>query len=636
MSFLKALQKADSCFDVETSLTHCLCDLFSSGHTLAISMAISNHEWGQLKNLAPDPKGYMDRDDTHEILNSKRIGCRSNHVFPDFPGPTQFKTDRLASRLLVKSGEVPTGIPTDQEAKVLFLSIEEKLAEREHLPRLRAPWLLTLSRQINDMLSVDGSQFLTPEVLEEIVTRGRVGPGGSTNVASWKPKSEKLRSKTSYTPQISVLLPAIKSGLWEMEQPLGEPTPSVEVKTVSKTAFIDRTVAAMPVANMFVQLGLASILEDRLRRVGIDIRDQTRNQNLAKRARSLGLATIDLSSASSWFQERNLVEILPPDLLHMLDLIRPHAWHFSSEDGEQPVVHRFHNWMPMGCGYTFSLMTLYFYALVRSIVPESALSFCSVYGDDIILPQKYAKELVERLEYLGFEVNREKSYLNGNFFESCGTEWFADRDVLPFYCRKGADSDSGIILERGVAIPYRIQLANRLRLWAAENLSTGCADKKVKAVWEALHKPVPRHLKPPVPPHLGDVGLITSLEESRYERYNKAFTDGWEDVYSVSTMRKKQATVFIQDPFPYLVWLMQHMEEAPSEPLNCRLVRGRRGFGTLRYSLQDLFNTDVELKTSMTFTTGIEPLRGHFSASESYRVITRWPAGLEWVDTRKG
>jgi hypothetical protein len=77
---------------------------------------------------------------------------------------------------------------------------------------------------------------------------------------------------------------------------------------------------------MFLQLGLGDLLRETLLKNGCDVRDQSVNQDLAKNANKLNLATIDLSSASSWFTWQNLEGILPADLMHLLDLVRPEQW----------------------------------------------------------------------------------------------------------------------------------------------------------------------------------------------------------------------------------------------------------------------------------------------------------------------
>jgi hypothetical protein len=52
-----------------------------------------------------------------------------------------------------------------------------------------------------------------------------------------------------------------------------------------------------------------------------------------------------------------------------------------------------------------------------------------VYGDDIIVPTDYARDVVAALEAFGFKVNTNKSFWTGLFRESCGAEYYQGVDV---------------------------------------------------------------------------------------------------------------------------------------------------------------------------------------------------------------
>jgi len=650
MSALAALRNAKSDAEVELQLALALCETCDTPHSLAISMALRARDWSLYKELAPDPRAYMDCKILSGVPAMEPAFKQTRGLMP--PDYETFRLDRQISRMLVKSRlqDITQSDERSKTAMALFWEIEKTLADRHGLP-LDAPWIVELSLEMNSMLSKEGSQFLTPKVLEDIVRFGRLGPGGTPTVASRQRQSDKLRFPTSTSPQLVKFLPAIKAGLWSMDQPQYTVVNYIEIKTVPKTAWIDRTIASVPVADMFLQLGLAKVIELILRREGVDIRDQTRNQNLASRARELKLATIDLSSASSWFSERNLQDVLPPDLMHLLGLIRP-RWCVSegvAEDQQASLAQPFFNWLPMGCGYTFNLMTLYFWALIKTIVPRHALSLCSVYGDDIIVPQKYAGTLVERLETLGFEVNRGKSYLDGNFFESCGTEWFANHDVLPFYSRMGqpfsAEPDPRNTV--GVAIPYRVQLANKLRRWSSFRTVEGvvACDMKWRGIWRTLidKRSVPRALQPPVPYHLGDVGLLSTLEESNLVLYQEAIDRGYEvGLYNVPTLTKHTLLTPIfktgEDAFAYLVDSMLHtvgaeVQDGPSpETWRVRPLKILGSRKTVFVNVKQPTFFDIS-DGSLEFSFGKEALRGCYGKSQTKLVLTEWPDGFGWVST---
>lgn len=654
MSLLRALKDADSCFDVEVALVSAICEVVNTPHSIGVLTLIRYHEWEQLKVFSPDPSNYL-VGPSFEVMNYTKHRYASL-----FPGIGTFRGDRLVSRMLVKSNELPTGIDTARVALDLFEDIEEQLELRANVPPPWEPWFHELKVEIESTLTNgEDRNFLTKEVLGEIYSLCDMGPGSSQDVKGKVP-SEKLRQKSSVTPLLAEFACVLKSGQWLDNQPDVVISRFSEVITVPKTAWIDRTVSSVPSLNMFLQKGLGKYLQRLLKRNGVDISDQEKNRSLAKAAYDKKLATVDLSSASSWFTAHSMQNILPPDLLHMLDLVRPHAWLKSVDCGPpQPKV--FHNLTPMGCGYTFPLMTLIFWCLVKTIVPKGELSLCGVYGDDIIIPQKYAHILVDRLCSLGVQVNREKSFLSGSFFESCGTEWFAGRDVLPFYCRKGEGLYAGPVITGPRVVPYRIQLANRLRRWASRPYDFDRTPKMWKGIWESLIHRVPKDQRPPVPLSFGDVGLTVSLEESKLELSKKHLADGWEQVYRIKYLKFASDQICYDDCFAYLMWLMRHTND---EYFNIRgQVSFYRAYNPLskqshlelrRLKMnQPLFSnwwenpswetltlkvlggspTSSFLHTTNNtlFTKGYESPRGSTGSTRISSTIARWTRGLEWA-----
>jgi hypothetical protein len=78
-------------------------------------------------------------------------------------------------------------------------------------------------------------------------------------------------------------------------------------------------------------------------------------------------------------------------------------------------------------------------ALKRRVVRRDIISFgdkVRVYGDDIIVPIEYVRDVISSLELFGFKVNKSKSFWNGKFRESCGGDFFAGHDVTPVRVRR--------------------------------------------------------------------------------------------------------------------------------------------------------------------------------------------------------
>jgi len=197
---------------------------------------------------------------------------------------------------------------------------------------------------------------------------------------------------------------------------------------VPKNAKTGRTIHAEPTGNVFLQLGMGRYIRSVLRKVGIDLNTQLVNQSWAELSYELGLATVDLSMASDTIAKKLISMLLPEDWAQALSDLRS-AWYSSK--GEWYL---FHKWSSMGNGYTFELESLIFWALSKAVALHTGSGFSpSIYGDDIIVSSGDYKLLVEVLNAAGFQVNLEKSFASGPFYESCGKHFFHGFDVTPVY-----------------------------------------------------------------------------------------------------------------------------------------------------------------------------------------------------------
>jgi len=117
-------------------------------------------------------------------------------------------------------------------------------------------------------------------------------------------------------------------------------------------------------------------------------------------------------------------------------------------DGELTPLHVLST---MGCGFTFSVMTLTLAALCYGVIRVygKKQDQFSVFGDDIVLPTYLAGTLMELLGDVNFIVNNEKSFTSGDFRESCGGDYRAGKDVTPVYIRSfSTESDVYSIFNR--------------------------------------------------------------------------------------------------------------------------------------------------------------------------------------------
>lgn len=247
--------------------------------------------------------------------------------------------------------------------------------------------------------------------------------------------------------------------------------------TVPKTTEIDRCACKEPDLNMYLQKGVGNYLRRRLRARGIDLNDQSRNRDLARKGSSDGtLATLDLSSASDSISTELVFQCLPVIWWSLLDSLRCGV---TIIDGEEHTNEMFSS---MGNGFTFELESLLFYAIARAVAYFKGISgIISVYGDDIICPTEIAEDLVFCLSFLGFEVNPSKSYWTGDFRESCGGHYIDGRDVTPFYVKKPITHLIDLI-----------HLANSIRKWAVLDETFPVLDPDVEEIWFAYADMVPR------------------------------------------------------------------------------------------------------------------------------------------------
>jgi len=178
-------------------------------------------------------------------------------------------------------------------------------------------------------------------------------------------------------------------------------------------------------------------------RESIDYDDQTPSKELSLRGSIFGdIATLDLSDASDRLPLSLVCYLFHRNDYLALACCRPtHAW---LPNGKK---HRLSMFAPMGDGKTFSVLSVVCCTLsVAAILAEqgfvsarkipfdkvlSAFRLVRVFGDDIIVPKDYFEAVVRGLESNNLLVNKNKSFVNGRFRESCGMDAYLGVDVTP-------------------------------------------------------------------------------------------------------------------------------------------------------------------------------------------------------------
>lgn len=353
-----------------------------------------------------------------------------------------YKYARQIHALLSKQSYLPLGLDPEGSALNKFKIAEEKCRITNDRLSLPAP---------NGAVSIVShyAQRKISELLGDLPPFGSLdfsfGPGASTNV---KAAVANYRVKLSAGLSCSLdLIPRAGEFLAELPQMVAHhsrvstisgsnfvpvvPQPG-KLQFVPKTSLTHRPIVVEPLLNGLLQKGFGSFIRERLLTVGVNLRDQKRNQQLAfVGSLTNRLATIDLANASDTVSIATVLSLLPPQWSEILSYLRTGDVVYGSE--------HFHleKFSSMGNGFTFELESLIFWALSTSVCSYLSVSTeeVSVYGDDIVIPVEAAGLLKEVLEYYGFEVNTKKSFSSGPFRESCGADFLSGMDIRPFYLR---------------------------------------------------------------------------------------------------------------------------------------------------------------------------------------------------------
>jgi len=416
----------------------------------------------------------------------------------DYSSALHYRRDAQCVDLLRKFAGLPSGIDTRAVAITGFLKMEEKCRDvNDSLHRsLLDP--STLDIELTTIL------YRTSKLIKEILGRApqlqnlrfAFGPGATSQCRSHEPKSNKYAQKVHCT--------ALLAEHWLASSSRHGPIIPLSIRydmspilrgyekidTVPKTAKTDRTIGVPVHLNAFVQRGIGLAIRDKLDSyIGINLSEvPAYHALLAGVAHIDGLSTIDLSSASDTVSFVLIKELMPPDWFDLLLMSRVAHYELDSK------IHPYEKFSAMGNGYTFELETLVFYALaVVATAMEGETNttavkhLVSVFGDDIICQRRSSQTVVDVLERAGFIVNAEKTFLDGAFFESCGSDFFNGHPVRSVFIKELKTPQDVIVLynavialsQRECALGYRdkrfrktaVFLEHVLRTWFDQDFS---------------------------------------------------------------------------------------------------------------------------------------------------------------------
>lgn len=359
-----------------------------------------------------------------------RSGGRAivNAPMPD-PSSISFVKDYAAYSLLRKyEGFISDPSVTRNTAIEKWLVSEDKCRERNAMSdserNARASLLFVTQRKISEILGV----FSYDEFLQVVDHSG----GASTQR---RRSTAAIENKESDNHNVTI-------GAYKLLQLVNREfkyyaTPTIrnfsKFATVPKDAKTDRPIIIENQGNMFLQKGIGTMIRTRLKKFGIDLNDQTRNQTLCS---DLENATIDLSSASDSIASSLVLDLLPAPWADIIFATR--SPYVLIDDR----IHELEKIGGMGNGFVFELESLIFYCICKSAIELSLEygpiknNFVSVYGDDIIVDVSHAQVCIEALTSFGFEINTLKSFWSGPFRESCGKHYHNTADCTPVYIKR--------------------------------------------------------------------------------------------------------------------------------------------------------------------------------------------------------
>jgi len=349
----------------------------------------------------------------------------------------------------------------------------------------------------------------------EVREHCRFGPGADLDTRAGNTATyNKFSSSGSSTPWVAPLFEEIfdedhrSDYLHECQFVRGN-----RLSFVPKNAKTDRSICVEPRWNIYLQLGVGECISKRLLKYGIDLHDQSRNQEAAGRAYSDGLVTVDLSSASDTVSKNLVLYLLSPllwserdecefveidsDRLDWLDLIFKSRSPYTLYKGEWRLNEKISS---MGNGFTFPLETLIFYSFAYAACEAAGadLNEIRVYGDDIVVPIEAYPLLLEYLESVGFSLNRDKTFTSGVFFESCGHDFYKGEMVRPIFQK-----------DRLVTIEDLYTLGNQIVDIARRRSNGAWADQLFLDSWRKVVQAVPKRLR-----SYGPIGLTGVLHAS--------------------------------------------------------------------------------------------------------------------------
>nr|UUW20985.1 MAG: RNA replicase beta chain [ssRNA phage SRR6960799_10] len=357
--------------------------------------------------------------------------------------------------------------------------------------------------------------------------------GRSTAIHKYSTKVESTKHALSTVSEIFSQIPALTGGIADGHGILI--VPGNKLTCVPKNYKVHRMIAGEADGNMYAQKGLHKEIRLLLRQVGVDLSDQSINQDFALLGSKTGLvATVDMSMASDtvaytvveWFYS------LVPEVFDYLDRCRSASGEFAD------CTVTYEKFSSMGNATTFEIESSIFWALAAGVcdVEQADSRFVGIYGDDVVLPNRCVPLYFEVLEECGFRPNVDKTFWDKGyahtqlFRESCGKHYFNGENVTPVYIRKQPKS----LLDYFHLVNNLVRWTRRLELLS----DAPCLQQLWDYIAELRSLAPEKWVKPRIPDGFGDGAFIGTFDECAPSTY-KGRKSMWVEGYRVEVLTER-------------------------------------------------------------------------------------------------
>lgn len=300
---------------------------------------------------------------------------------------------------------------------------------------------------------------------------------------------------------------------------------------VPKTAKVRRFVAPGATMNTAYQCGVGRWIGARYKYLyKLDIRTLAEDHKVLAMVGSVNqdIATIDLTQASNTIARRMLEYILPNNVWEILDAMTERFVRVPyTADAPIEADWPLELFMLNGNGFCFELETVLFYTLLKTAGCRSL----SVYGDDIVVHNDDFDLAMKVLRTFRFIPNKDKSYANNPFRESCGGDFYKANPIRPVFVK---------------ALPTTtielVRIANNIREKCYYAHGNNWVHRSYRCLWLLLCRGIPLAKRNFGPRYYGDD--VINTENTRMYALRRRHGTDYIRVYAENTPKEARVELY--------------------------------------------------------------------------------------------